>query len=386
MLERTRLKSRILIIGGPDVNARIEFIVNSDQSFDFIVLGSNKKLKKQFAFNNIRYIDYYLPSNSNPVKMVYSILNIFFLVKKIKPHLVHTFDTLPGILGRLASIWAKTPTVIGTQTGLGKMYALDGSSKRIIKYFFKKINKYVCSKSHMTVYQNSDDISRMKNLKIVNEENSTLIVSSGINIEKFSKETVEDHDKKKLSEDLGIKQNEIIKTLISRLIKSKGIIEFCQAAKLIRKDVKNIKFLLIGDIKENNSEYIKFSELDPFKDDIIWLGHREDIKKILSISDVFVLPTYYPEGVPRVLLEAASMGLPLIAAKNPGTNEIVIEEYNGFLIMPKNVEILVEKISLLAKEKDLRKKFSENSRKYVCENFDIKNIVSQYNKLYHKYL
>jgi glycosyltransferase involved in cell wall biosynthesis len=375
---------KILIIGGPDVHARIEYIQHFNRKYNFTALGSSTNIKLYFTEKKIKYYDYYLPNNYNPIKIYLSLRNIHSLIKKIKPDIVHTFDTAPGILGRLASIVAGVPIVIGTQTGLGRLYSEDKSkNNNIILRLLKNINKFICSKSQMTIYQNYSDRIKMVNCKIVHTNNSELIISSGINTKKYSKDKIE---KKSIYNNISIPEDAIVVTLISRLLKSKGIMEFCKAASDQCFNNLNIQFLLVGDIEKNNDEYIEITDLEPFQKKVHWLGHRKDIINILSITDIFVLPTYYPEGVPRVLLEAGSMGLPLIVANNAGSNEVVKDGHNGFIIPPQNVNRLVEKLNELIIDKDLRKQFGENSRKYICNNYDIKYIVGQYTNLYNRFL
>tara|TARA_Y100000591_G_C21796761_1_gene679782 strand:+ start:611 stop:1021 length:411 start_codon:yes stop_codon:yes gene_type:complete len=125
------------------------------------------------------------------------------------------------------------------------------------------------------------------------------------------------------------------------------------------------------------------SELSYFKDYVNFLGRFNNIKNILIDSDIMIFPSYYPEGVPRALMEAASMGLPLIGYENAGSNEIIKSGINGFLVNPGDKDSLIKEIIKILKEEKLYVKFSKNSRKIAVKEFDINIIAKQYLKLYH---
>jgi glycosyltransferase involved in cell wall biosynthesis len=174
--------------------------------------------------------------------------------------------------------------------------------------------------------------------------------------------------------------------LISRLLKSKGIIEYCKLAQSLKIKYPQLIFNLVGDYQYNSADSIDANTIESFSKYINFLGKRSDIKSLLKMSDIMIFPSNYPEGVPRVLLEGASMGLPLIAFKNPGSNEVVFDDVNGFLIDSDYQYSLQNSLLKILNDPILYNYFSNNSRKIAVKYFDLKIIASQYLKLYRSYL
>jgi len=142
---------------------------------------------------------------------------------------------------------------------------------------------------------------------------------------------------------------------------------------------ENIQFILVGEIDEGNpsSASKKFLE----SGDVLWLGHRDDILLLTALSDVYVLPSYR-EGIPRTLLEAASMSKPIVTTDTVGCKEVVEDGKNGFLVPIKNAEVLAGKIEYLVEHPEERKIMGEHGRIMAIEEFDVHIVVKQYLKLY----
>src|SRR5205823_2793002 len=129
-------------------------------------------------------------------------------------------------------------------------------------------------------------------------------------------------------------------TMIARVIRSKGVEEFVAAARAVRKRLPQAHFLLVGPADRDSVDSFRPEELDEIGRVVRWPGPRRDVPRVLAASDLFVLPTYLREGIPRVLLEAASMGLPLVTTDAPGCNDVVEEGVNGRLVPPRDPEAL----------------------------------------------
>jgi len=155
------------------------------------------------------------------------------------------------------------------------------------------------------------------------------------------------------------------------------VLEYIEAAEILK---EKAQFIYVGDIDKGN----KNAFLPDWKS-VKWLGFQKNIKEIIALSDIVVLPSYR-EGVPRTLLEAGSMGKPLIATKVAGCKEVVKNNFNGFLVPAKNSIELAKAIEKLLNSRQLIELFGKNSREYVKRNFDIKIIVSKYIELYESVL
>ena len=223
------------------------------------------------------------------------------------------------------------------------------------------------------ICQNHDDYNILENY-VISSKKLFLIKGSGVNTEEFK------------SLNSSRKENPIIVTLVSRMLLDKGVLEFINAAKLIRdKGHENICCQLVGDIHDANPNSLTTSEIEQWHESgvITWLGHRSDISNIYNNSDMAVLPSY-GEGLPKSLLEACSCGLPIIATDVPGCREICINNKNGIVVPVKNSEKLADAIIDLAFNKEKRVLFGKESRRMVLDEFSEsvinQKIFSVYNK------
>jgi len=154
-----------------------------------------------------------------------------------------------------------------------------------------------------------------------------------------------------------------------------------KAAKLCYEEGYRYNFLLVGQLDTDNS--ISLEEIESYRGFVNYLGRREDIKELLALSDIFVLPTYYREGVPRVLLEASAMGLALITTNMPGCKDVVSDEYNGKLIEIEHPRDLSSIMIYMAEDIENLERYKKNSQEKVKE-FDLDLVVKNYHGVYQK--
>ena len=169
--------------------------------------------------------------------------------------------------------------------------------------------------------------------------------------------------------------------MISRMLWDKGVKEFIEAAKLIQKRYKDVEFWLLGPVDKDNPSAVPKETLKAWerKGIVKYFGVTEDVRPFICQSDVVVLPSFYREGVPRVPLETMAMSKPIITTDAPGCRETVVDGVNGFMVKPRNVEILaeaMEKMLLLSKEE--RERMGWEGRKMVLEKFDEMIVIEKY--------
>lgn len=164
--------------------------------------------------------------------------------------------------------------------------------------------------------------------------------------------------------------------MISRVVRAKGVLDFSDAAETLRAAGSRAVFLLVGPADLHGGlGGLSPAELDRLRSTTRWIGAREDVAEILAASDIFVLPSRYREGIPRVLLEAASMGLPLVTTPVPGCEDVVHEGHNGFLARLDVPGELSACIDALVCEPELRRVFGANSRRMAVEKFDLRLVT-----------
>ena len=225
-------------------------------------------------------------------------------------------------------------------------------------------------KKNRVIFENSDDLNYFVKAKIVNIREAILIKGAGIEIdEEFFK-------RKKESKVPTI-------SLVARMIRDKGIYEFVEAAKILKKKKINCRFLLIGDIDKKNPNSLKQAKLQEWQDKNIieWLGWVKDVRSILLETDILCLPSYR-EGLPKSLLEGAAIGLPLVTTDAVGCREVVLDGINGYLVPVKDSKKLSLAIKNLIEDKELRVKMGAESFRIAKSEFSSKIINSQTISIY----
>lgn len=314
----------------------------------------SEKLKEEFYFKHF------------PLKRSIDLLGrdllyfyrVYRFCKKEKPFLCHNFTIKPCIYATLAQKLAGVEKIYCTITGVGSAFESKTTSK-IVTFLYKRTLKH----ADKVIFQNADDMQLFISLGIIKE--GELIKGSGVDIEKFS--PVEK------------REGEVTVTLVARMLYTKGVVEFVEAAKKI----KNAKFLLVGPIDKESPHRIREEQIEEWREYVDYLGEKDDIREVLSLTDIFVLPSYYREGVPKVLLEAGAMGLPIITTDAPGCREVVEDKKTGFLIKSKDKEDLIEKIKLLIENRELRREFGKNFREKIERDFSEEMVVEKTIKCYH---
>ena len=217
--------------------------------------------------------------------------------------------------------------------------------------------------------QSPSDKLYLKKERVITNQKIIFTKGSGINLKKYSISKTK-------------KNNKIIITLASRMIREKGVFEFVNAAQEIYKYNNKIKFLLIGKHDPESPSHISLKTLKSFNDkkkypNLQWIGFKKNIIKYIKFSSIIVLPSYH-EGVPKILLEAAACGKPIIASNIGGCREVVINGLNGILVKKKNSIQLSNAIKKLIRNKKLLNQMSLNSRKKAIIEFDISKVIDKH--------
>jgi len=373
---------KVMLVGGPDIDARLEIMDQLKGNFDICALGSHPALHDTFAARGFDYTTYHLSRRVNPFSDLYSVAQLVSIFRRIKPQIVHAFDTEPGIWGCLSARLAGVPVVIGTITGMGSLYGSRNLRTRLIWNIYQTLQKITCHFSDLTIFQNHVDARQFITTGVVSDRKIVVIPGSGVATDKFDPARIPDAERGRLRDDLGILSGEIVVTMVSRLIRSKGVLDFVSASQQISALVPGVRFLLVGPQDYESVDRISDVELNQLNQAVIWPGSRKDIPVVLAISDIFVLPSAYREGIPRVLLEAASMNLPIVTTDSPGCNEVVIDGENGFYVPVHDPVALSQAILQLLEKPDLREKFGRMSRRRAVEDFDLSIVAAQTRSVY----
>ena len=322
-------------------------------------------VKKQ---EGISIIPVEMTRSITPLKDLKALISLYKILKKEKPFIVHSHTPKAGTLGMIAAKMAGVPHRLHTIAGMPLLEATG--IKRVILNYVEKIT-YKCATK---IYPNShglntiildNNFTQPSKLKVLGNGSS-----NGIDTDYFNPSLFDKKSKKELRDSLGIKKGDYVFVFVGRLVSDKGINELIKAFEKIASQEKNVKLLLVGTfekeldpLKKETEEYIINAEY------LIGVGWKKDVRPYFSIADCLVFPSYR-EGFPNVVMQAGAMGLPSIVSNINGCNEIIINGENGFIIPPKNVEELYEKMTILLKKSHAT--FSSEK----CRNL----IVNRYNR------
>lgn len=316
----------------------------------------------KLPITNLQKSKYYF-KNINPIKDIQFLFEYYIFYKKEKPIIVHNFTLKPVIYSTIAAKLAGVPYVVSTITGLGYVFSSKDIKRRIIGLIATSLYKIVSYFSDYWWFQNKDDLNFFTNKKFIKYEKCGLIPGSGVNVKYFSKRNVSSESIRDLREEIKLADKDVAILVVARMLYDKGISEFIDAAKEINNYNIQAKFILVGPLAPGNPAMIPKSQIDKWckKEHILYLGRRRDIKNLMHLADIVVLPSYR-EGMPLSLLEAMAMEKPIITTDTVGCREVVRNGQNGFLVPIKDSKKLADAINVLIKDPTLRKKMGNKSR------------------------
>lgn len=298
---------------------------------------------------------------TNLIKDFKLILKYGKILKKIKPDLVLTYTIKPNIYGGLMCRMKNEPYICNI-TGLGTAT----ENKSIIQKIIFMLYKFALKKVKCCFVQNSENLQFLIDNKLIDKEKCKLIPGSGVNLEYFRVLPYPN-------------ENETIKFLfVSRIMKEKGIEQYLEAAKYIKEKYNNTEFHILGFCEQEYEEKLKQMTDEGL---INYHGLQKDIIPFLKEASCLIHPSYYPEGMSNVLLEASATGRPTITTNRSGCREIVEDGKTGYIIEIKNSQQLIEKIEKFLKlSNEYRKKMGLCARKKVEKEFDRNIIINEYMK------
>lgn len=301
------------------------------------------------------------PKGMNPIRERAVISNFKTAYRELAPAVALQYTIKPNIYGSIVARATGVP-VINNITGLGTMFS--GGPK---EFFVHMLYRYAFAQAELTLFQNPDDRELFLKHHIVKTERTGLLPGSGVDYERFSPQPRG--------------PGPFTFLLAARLLRAKGVEDFVTAAREVKSRHPQTRFVLLGSHDASDPEYIDSSLLARAVEDRIveHLGHVDDIRPFIASADCVVLPSYYREGVPRSLLEAASMGKPLIAADSVGTREPVQDGENGFLCCPHNpVDLAAKMEAMIMMPPDRRADMGASSRRFIVERFDERSVIATY--------
>ena len=300
-------------------------------------------------------------TGTNPFQDITTYFSLKLLFDKFKPDIVLSYTSKPIIYCGLVIGKNDKINFFPNLTGLGYGFTDNFNFKRIIINFILKIlYKFSFKSSTAIIFQNPDDRLLFNNLKLTNNKKTYIVNGSGVDTDFF------------FPTSLPIEPKFL---MLSRLVADKGVMEYCEAAREIRSKFPDVKFQLAGAFDSNPSG-IKYDQIKKFIDnrDIEYLGHVDNGRELLNKCRFYVLPSYR-EGTPRSVLEAMSVGRPIITTDTVGCTETLIDGLNGLLVQVKSKSSLVDSIKKMLEFDDVKiNEMAKQSIKLVRQKYDVSKV------------
>jgi glycosyltransferase involved in cell wall biosynthesis len=314
-------------------------------------------------------------SSINPFHLAASVTRIARVYGTFRPDIVHHVALKPALLGGLAARIAGIGKTINAVAGLGYVFTSSSLRARLLRPLVRFGLRLLLDRPDARVIvQNSEDGAALTAPGIVAADRLRLIPGAGVDLTRFQP----------APEPPGLPRA----TLVARMIREKGIHETVEAARLLAARGVGVRITLAGESDFENPSAIPQRQLDEWSDEgkVEVLGHIADISALWAESHMAVLPSYYGEGVPLSLIEAAACGRPLIAADGPGLRDIVRHNETGLLVPPRDSTALADAIAHLAADPELRRRMGEAARRLAEERFASVTIIAQTLEVYHELL
>lgn len=299
----------------------------------------------------------------NPVHDFKTIVSLRKLIKTHKPKAVFGYNIKPVIYGSLAAKSAGVPRIYSMITGLGHVFAGDKKNNKHVLMIASLLYRSALFFNKKVFFQNPDDIQEFKQRGILTDPNKVVrVYGSGVNREQYPPMPLPDGN--------------VTFLYIGRLLYEKGINEFCEAAALIKANHPHARFVAVGPHDPTLPHSCSNSDLERWKavGAVEFIGGVSDVRPWIEQGTVFVFPSYYREGTPRCVLEAMSMGRPIITTDSPGCRETVIRGENGILVPPRDPNAVAAAMQRFLDEPTLAADMGQASIRFVEEYYDVRKV------------
>jgi glycosyltransferase involved in cell wall biosynthesis len=306
---------------------------------------------------------------------VRSCVSLFRLYRRLRPTMVHHITLKPALYGGIAARIAGVPAMVSSLTGLGYLFTTRNLKVRFLRSVVTKGLRFAFGhQCHRVLFQNPEDRNCLLERCNLDSNHAVVIKGSGVNLHIFSPKPEPD----------GLP----VVLMASRLLWTKGVGEFALAAQTLKGRGMKARFVLAGEPDPSHPSSVPAQVLEQWHNsgDLEWLGWRWDIRTVILQSHIICLPSYYGEGVPRVLIEAAASGRPIVTTDSPGCREVVRHEQNGLLIPAGDVKALEAAISRLVHDAPLRSAMGSRGREIAVSEFSIERVWQEHLMAYRSLL
>lgn len=308
----------------------------------------------------------------NPLAELLVIGKLFKLFRRIKPDLVHLVTIKPYLYGGIAARLAGVHGAVSAVAGLGIIFSQTNVKTKLLRTVLYPLFKFAFGhKNQNVIFQNKDDKKALVDWINLPNQKTTVIRGAGADLNQYPY----------LPEP---ENNPPIIAFAARLLKDKGVFEFVEASRLLQQLGVPAKFWLIGEPDAGNANTVTQQQLDEWQQAglVECLGYRTDIPQLFCQANIVSLPSFYGEGLPKVLIEAAACGRAVVTTDWPGCRDAITPNETGLLVPIKNATALADAIQQLIENPEQRLAMGKAGRKLAEDVFDVNKVVAQHMDIY----
>ena len=329
------------------------------RNHEVILLYPQGEHVKRFEEMGIMHIDIPFVQYHDITNDIKVFFTLYKTIKRIKPDIVLCYTIKPNSYGSLAARLAGVKRIFSFVCGAGfAFFPTTHFKSRLSRFFGRWMYRIggICSEKFF--FLNKEDKQLFIKKRIVSHKKCIVIPGEGINLNDYNMEHFDQPSLQQMKKDLKINDDEVVVIMIGRIMWSKGIREFVETARIAQSWNSKTRFLLVGELNPNTPDVVHENYLETTSN-FQWLGQRNDVEKLIAISDIVTLPSFYSEGLPRTLLEGMAMKKPLVTTDHVGCRDTVEHKKTGFLVPPHNIQAFADGVKCLVDNEELRKKYGE---------------------------
>jgi glycosyltransferase involved in cell wall biosynthesis len=339
-----------------------------ERGWDVVVAAPGAANDTSLCLHGFRGADIASSGRRRPlITLLRGIWQIKRLIERERPTILHAITLKASVPAVLAARLVGNTTVIVTIAGLGYLFCSKDLKAQWMRRALIPILAYALTQENVwIIFQNRDDWRTLEEYGAMLPQRSIVIGGSGVVLSDFSPAYQ------------AVKGPAVV-LMASRMVREKGIAVFAQAARLVKSRGYQAQFILAGGLDETNPAALSSAEMQAIvaNGDVEWLGHVVNLSNLYSRCALFVYPSYYGEGVPKVLLEAAAAGLPIVTTDHRGCRDVVADHVNGFLVPVQDPGATADAIIRLLSDAELRAIMGRQSRERASREFDVEIIIER---------
>lgn len=308
----------------------------------------------------------------NPLVNLRQFLALLHIYKELKPAMAHHYTAKPNVYGPLAAALAGVPVAIVGITGLGQVFSRRSLRQAPVRMVLRLLYRLAIRFGDRMIFQTFDDAKELLGKRARSDKVRVISGGAGVDVSAFRPDSVPSAELERMRAELNLAPSALVVTMASRLLYEKGVRDYIEAAQRIAPRRPTTRFLLVGERDPGNVGSVEAEVLSNWETEgpVEIIGYQKDIRPILAISHVIVHPTFYPEGIPRILIEASAMEKPTVATQVGGVAHVVEAGVNGFLVPMRDVGAIASAIGQLLDDSAIRGRFGVAGRKIVKERYD----------------